>query len=59
MDEDHDIPILLRMAFLATFGARIDVRKGEVKMRVKNEEKTFGIYKARNRKLEKEEVYVL
>ena len=47
MDEDRDILILLGMAFLATCGACIDIQKGGLTMRVKNEEESFGIYKSR------------
>ena len=59
MDENRDIPILLGRGFLATCGALINVTKGELKTRVKNEEETFGIYKARKRENEKEWVFLL
>ena len=59
MDEDRDIPILFGRAFLATCGVCIDMQKGELKTRVKNEEETFEIYKTRKRKKEKEEIYVI
>lgn len=45
MEKDRNIPILLEMAFLATCGTRIDVKKGKLKVRVKNKEEAFGIYK--------------
>jgi len=59
MDEDREIPILFGRAFLATCGVRIDVQRGELMMRVKNEEEKFGTCKTRKRKKEKEEVYVI
>ena len=46
MEEDRDIPIILGRPFLATGGALIDVRKGELKLRVNDEEVTFNVFKA-------------
>jgi len=46
MEEDTEIPILLGRPFLATGRAVIDVQKGELKMRVQEEEITFNVFKA-------------
>ena len=46
MEEDQDIPIILGRPFLATGRALIDVQKGELTMRVQNEQVTFNVFKA-------------
>ena len=46
MDEDRDIPIILGRPFLATGKALIDVQKGELRLRVQDEEVTFNVFKA-------------
>ena len=46
MEEDKDIPIILGRPFLATGRALIDVQKGELKLRVNEEEVTFNVFKA-------------
>nr|XP_009609585.1 uncharacterized protein LOC104103391 [Nicotiana tomentosiformis] len=45
---DEAVPIILGRPFLATCGALIDVREGELKMRVHDEEITCNVYKAFN-----------
>ncbi|XP_062112540.1 uncharacterized protein LOC133823710 [Humulus lupulus] len=46
MEEDANIPIILGRPFLATGRALIDVQKGELKLRVQNEEVTFDVFAA-------------
>ena len=46
MEEDRDIPLILGRPFLATGRTLIDVQKGELTMRVQNEEVTFNVFKA-------------
>ncbi|XP_062106195.1 uncharacterized protein LOC133817634 [Humulus lupulus] len=44
MEEDANIPIILGRPFLATGRALIDVQKGELKLRVQNEDVTFNVF---------------
>ncbi|XP_062099799.1 uncharacterized protein LOC133805643 [Humulus lupulus] len=46
MEEDANIPIIMGRSFLATGRALIDVQKGELKLRVQNEEVTFNGFAA-------------
>ena len=46
MEEDRDVPIILGRPFLATGGALIDVQKGELKLRVQDEEVVFNVFNA-------------
>lgn len=46
MEEDREVPIILGRPFLATGRTLIDVQKGELTMRVQDQEVTFNIYKA-------------
>jgi len=46
IEEDNEIPILLGQPFLATGGALIDVKKGELRLRVNEEEVIFNVFKA-------------
>jgi hypothetical protein len=46
IEEDNEIPILLDQPFLATGGALIDVKKGELRLRVNEEEVIFNVFKA-------------
>ena len=41
MEEDKEVPIILGRPFLATGGALINVQKGELKLRVQDDEITF------------------
>lgn len=45
-EEDHDIPIILGRPFLVTGRIIIDMRKGELTMRVQDQEITFNVFKA-------------
>ncbi|XP_038887102.1 uncharacterized protein LOC120077284 [Benincasa hispida] len=42
-DTDRDVPIILRRPFLATGKVLIDVHKGELTMRVDNQEVKFNV----------------
>ena len=44
MEEDKEIPIILGRPFLATGRALIDVQKGELKLRVQDDEITFHVF---------------
>ena len=44
MEEDKEIPIILGRPFLVTGGALIDVHKGELKLRVQDDEITFRVF---------------
>ena len=46
MEEDKEIPIILGIPFLATGRAMIDVRRGELKLRVQEDEVKFNVFKA-------------
>ncbi|WRX14111.1 Reverse transcriptase domain - like 10 [Theobroma cacao] len=46
MEEDRQIPIILGRLFLATARVLIDVEKGELTLRVQNQQVTFNIFKA-------------
>ncbi|XP_039118013.1 uncharacterized protein LOC120253863 [Dioscorea cayenensis subsp. rotundata] len=46
IEEDKDIPFILGRPFLATVRAIIDVQKGELHLRVQEEEVTFNIFDA-------------
>ncbi|XP_062118728.1 uncharacterized protein LOC133832394 [Humulus lupulus] len=45
-EEDREVPIILGRPFLATGRTLIDVQKGELTMRVQNEQVTFNVFKA-------------
>ncbi|KAF7824186.1 DNA-directed DNA polymerase [Senna tora] len=45
-EADKDVPIILGRPFLATGRTLIDVQKGELTMRVLNEQVTFNVFKA-------------
>ena len=46
MEEDRDTPVILRRNFLAMGNFFIDVKRGDLKMRVKRDEETFMIYES-------------
>ncbi|KAK6147887.1 hypothetical protein DH2020_018799 [Rehmannia glutinosa] len=46
MEEDHEMPLILGRPFLATGRALIDVQRGELTLRVNDDEVLFNIYKA-------------
>ena len=46
MEEDKEIPIILGKPFLAIGRVMIDVQKGELKLRVPDDEVIFNVFKA-------------
>ena len=46
MEEDKEIPIILGRPFLATGRAKIDVQRGELKLRVQEDEVKFNVFEA-------------
>ncbi|KAL5754796.1 hypothetical protein ACOSP7_023016 [Xanthoceras sorbifolium] len=46
MEEDVEVPLILRRPFLATRGALIDVQQGKLTLRVGGEEAVFNVFKA-------------
>ena len=46
MQEDKEVPIILRRPFLAIGRVMIDVQKGELRLRVQEEEVTFNVFNA-------------
>ena len=46
IEEDKEIPIILGRPFLATGRAMIDVQRGELKLRVQEEEVKFNVFEA-------------
>ena len=46
MEEDKEVPIILGIPFLAIGRALIDVKKGELGLRVLEEEVTFRVFNA-------------
>ena len=46
MEEDKEIPIILGRPFLATRRAMIDVQRGELKLRVQDDEVKFNVFEA-------------
>ena len=46
MEEDKEIPIILGRPFLATGSAMIDAPRGELKLRVQDDEVKFNVFEA-------------
>ena len=46
MEEDKEIPIILGRPFLAIGRAMIDVQRGELKLRVQDDEVKFNVFEA-------------
>ena len=44
MQEDKEVPIILGRPFLAMGRAMVDVKKGELRLRVQEEEVTFNVF---------------
>ena len=44
MEEDKEIPIILGRPFLATGRVMIDVQRGELKLRVRDDEVNFNVF---------------
>ena len=46
MEEDHEVPLILRRPFLATRRAMIDVQQGNLILRINDEHVTFNVFKS-------------
>ena len=57
MEEDKEVPIILGRPFLATSRALIDVQKGELRLRVQDEEVTFSVFNATKHTMESESCF--
>ena len=57
MEEDKEIPIILGMLFLATGRALIDVQKGELRLRVQDEEVRFNVFRVIRHPTESDSCY--
>ncbi|PIN10813.1 DNA-directed DNA polymerase [Handroanthus impetiginosus] len=59
MEADSEIPIILGRPFLATDRTLIDVQKGELTMRVQDQQITFNVFKAMKFSNESNECFVV
>ena len=59
MEEDKEIPIILGRPFLATNRAMIDVQKGELKLRVQDDEVRFSVFNAVRRLVESDACFMI
>ena len=57
MEEDTEVPIILGRPFLTTGWALIDVQKGELRLRVQEEEVTFNVFNAMKYPIESESCF--
>ena len=57
MEEDKEVPIILGRPFLATGQVLINIQKGELKLRVQDEEVTFNVFNAKNHPMESESFF--
>ena len=57
MEEDKEVPIILGRPFLATSHALIDVQKGELRLRVQDEEVTFNVFNVIKHPMESESCF--
>ncbi|XP_058002304.1 uncharacterized protein LOC131179469 [Hevea brasiliensis] len=57
MEEDIQIPIILGRPFLATAGAIIDVKNGQLPLKVGDEEVEFNLFNAMKKKLEPDKCF--
>ena len=59
MEEDKEIPIILGRLFLATGKEMIDVQKGELKLRVQNDEVKFIVFEAMRHAAESDTCFMI
>ncbi|XP_057994355.1 uncharacterized protein LOC131174618 [Hevea brasiliensis] len=59
MEEDVQIPIILRRPFLATAGVIIDVKNGQFTLKVGDEEVEFNLFNMMKHKLEPDECFMV
>ena len=59
MEEDKEIPIILDRPFLATGRAMIDVQRGELKLRVQEDEVKFNVFEAMRHLAESDTCFIV
>ena len=59
MEEDKEIPIILGRQFLATSRAMIVVQKGELKLRVQDDEVRFSVFNAVRHPIESDACFMI
>ena len=59
MEEDKEIPIILGRPFLATGKAMIDVQRGDLKLRVHDDEVKFNVFEAVRRPVESDTCFMI
>ena len=59
MEEDSEIPIILERPFLATGRAMIDVQKGELKLRVQDDEVRFSVFNVVRHPIESDACFMI
>ena len=57
MEEEEEVPIIRRSLFFAMGRALIDVQKGELKLRVQDEEVTFNVFNAMKHSIESDSCF--
>ena len=58
-EEDREIPIILGRPFLEIGRARIDVQRGELKLRVQNDEVKFSVFDAIRHSVESDSCFMI
>ena len=59
MEEDKEIPIILGRPFLATGRAMIDLQRGELKLRVQEDEVKFNVFEAVRHPVESDTCFIV
>ena len=59
MEEDKEIPIILGRPFLTTGGVMIDVQKGELKLRVQDDEVRFSVFNVMRHQAESDACFMI
>ena len=59
MEEEKEIPIILGRPFLATGRAMIDVQRGELKLRVQDDEVKFNVFEAVRHPVESDTCFIV
>ena len=59
MEEDKEIPIILGIPFLATERAMSDVQRGELKLRVQEDEIKFNVFEAVKHRVESDTCFIV
>ena len=59
MEEDKEIPIILGRPFLATCRAKIDVQRGELKLREQDDDVKFNVFEAVRHPVESDTCFMI